>query len=274
MDSLNIKQYLLISVISLITALFAYLLVFFAGNFASLYFAYDFDIGAWFSLSGISFEVGRTNPLWTYDAEVTIFLSRPVLSLIIGIISLIALILIKKIRLVFFFLLLWLNIFSFNAAFGLFVDDFISSTGLFFVAKRMELDLPEIIFALSISVFIMYRLGMVNSLIFAHTLPQKCKTKYELKVAVVLLTIIIPWLLSGIILLLLSYPNHNLSEHIKTLSTVIILVPFFFFKGKESTNKVRSMLKIRRYDWLVAIVILALAFLLYVKMLSPIVIVG
>jgi len=274
MDSLNIKQYLQISVLSLITALFAYLLVFFAGNYASLYFAYDFDIGAWFSLGGISFEVARSNPLWTYDAEVTIFISRPVFSLLIGIISLVALILIKKIKLVFFFLLLWLNIFAFNAAFGLFVDDFISSTGLFFVAKRMELELPEIIFSLSISVFIMYRLGMVNSMIFAQLLPKKCHTKYKQKALIILLTIIIPWLLTGIILIILSYPNHILSEHLKTLSTAIIFVPFFFCKGNEPSKKAGNILKVKKYEWLIAFVILGVAFLLYLKMVSPIVIVG
>lgn len=273
-DSLNIKQYLLISVLSLITALFAYLLVFFAGNYASLYFAYDFDIGAWFTINGISFEVGRSHSLWTYDAMVTIFLSRPVMSLVIGIVSLIALILIKKIQLIFFFLLLWINIFAFNAAFGLFVDDFISSTGLFFVAKRMELDLPEIIFSLSISVFIMYRLGMVNSLIFIQILPEKVNTIKPLKTLIVLIVIIIPWFLTGIILLLLSYPDHILSEHLKTLSTVIIFVPFFFSKGKEPTNKTDSILKIKNYEWLVAVVILSFAFLLYFKMLNPIIIVA
>jgi len=273
-DSIDIKQYLVVSVMSLVTALFAYLLLFFAGNYASLYFAYDFDIGAWFSLGGISFDIERPHHLWTYDAEVTIFLSKPLLSLVIGIISLIALILIKRVRLIFFFLLFWLNIFAFNAAFGLFVDDFISRTGLIFVAERMELGLPEIIFSLSISVFIMYRIGMVNSLIFGQLLPKKCKTNIKIKALIVLITIIMPWLMTGIIIIILSYPDHLLTEHLKTLSTAIIFIPFFFCKGKEPTEKATSLMKFEKYDWLIAFVILVLAFFLYSEMLNPIVIVG
>lgn len=272
MNNLNIKQYLNVSVLSLVTALFAYLLVFFVGNFASLYFAYDFDIGASFSISGLIFELERSHPSWTYDAEVTIFLSRPLLSLVIGILSLIVLILIKKVNLIFFLFLFWLNIFSFNAAFGLFVDDFISQAGLFFVAERMELGIGAMIFSLGVTVFIMYRLGVVNSLIFMQILPQKANPQSDVRLLIVLITVFIPWLLTGIILILLSYPGHSLSEHLDTISTVIILFPFLFTKKKKLPPKFGKLINIKINEWFIAFVMILLSILLYITMLSPVVI--
>lgn len=274
MNNLNIKQYLNIGVLSLVTAIFAYLLVFFAGNFASLYFAYDFDIGASFSIDGLIFELERSHQLWTYDAEVTILLSRPLLSLVIGILSLIGLILIKKINLVFFLFLFWLNIFSFNAAIGLFVDDFVSQAGLFFVAERMEISIGAMIFYLGVAVFIMYRLGVVNSLIFMQILPQNINNHSSIRILIIFITVFIPWLLTGIVLILLSYQSHSLSVHLTTISTAIILIPFLFTKKKKLPPKFGNLMIIKTNEWLIAFIMLVLSILLYVKMLTPLVIVG
>jgi hypothetical protein len=270
MNSLDIKQYLKVSLLSLITASFAYLLVFFVGNFASLYFAYDFDIGASFTISGLLFEVKRSNPLWTYDAEVTIFLSRPLLSFVVGIISLGILILKERMNLIFFLFLLWLNIFAFNAALGLFVDDFISKAGLFFVAERMELSVSAMIFSMAVTVYLMYRLGFVNCQLFLRKLPDKSIINYKSRLIIVAITVFVPWLLSGIILLLLSFPGHDIYEHLNTISTLIILLPFFMIRKNECHQSEGSLLLIKNYEWIIVFVMFVGSMLLYLRMLNPV----
>jgi len=242
------------------------------GNYAVLYFAYDFDIGAYFTLSGVEFAIDRTDPLWTYDAEVTILLSRPLFSLIIGVVSLLVLILSRKLHTATFFFLLWMNIFAFNAAFGLFLDDFISRTGVFYVARRMDFDTPEIIVSLAISVFIMYRLGMVNSLVFGQLLPQKCSSSNKQKYSYLSFTLVLPWLLTGLLIILITYPIEMFSEHLKTLSTIVIIVPMFFCKRRKSSDTLLNIKSIGRLDWIIAILFILFSAILYLVMVNPVLI--
>ncbi|PLX10608.1 MAG: hypothetical protein C0598_09965 [Marinilabiliales bacterium] len=117
MKKIQLKSYLKLSLVSMIAALFSYLFLFYIGNYIILYFAYDFDIGAYFDISGLHYLQSKTDPLWTYDARLTIFLSKPILSFIIAIISLMLMLIIKNLRVSGLLLLIWLNIFAFNACF-------------------------------------------------------------------------------------------------------------------------------------------------------------
>jgi len=269
-ENINIGIFLKIGVLSLITALFAYLFLFFIGNFLSLYFAYDFDIGAWFNINGINFDQNKQRNLWTYDAEVTIFMGRPLLSLLIGIVSLSALILIRKLKIIFFFLLLWINIFAFNEAFGFFITDFILKNGLYYVASRMELGIEAMLFSLAILIFIMYRLGSLNAMLFVQYLPKKYKTGHYQKLKAVFISMIIPWLFTLSILMIVSYPYQFQSVHLKVLSTIVLLLPFLYSKKVKSKEWRAKLLKINNTDWLISAILLMVTVILYISMLSPI----
>ncbi len=266
----NLSDYMRMMVISTIAVLFSYLLIFFVGNYAVLYFSYDFDIGAWFDISGVHFEQLRGSSLWTYDAEVTIFLSKPLIALTIGIISLSLLLLINKLKVTFFLLLIWMNIVSFNACFGLFVDDFIAQSGLVYVAERMEINMLAMIFSLAITTFIMIRLGMVNSTIFSLLLPEKKKAELPLRIIAVLIVIILPWLLSGLLIFAFAYSSYDLRIHINTVSTFLIILPFFYYKGREIKNMEAKKIKITTCDWLTSGILLGLSVLLFLSMLNPV----
>jgi hypothetical protein len=270
LKNLNLSDYLKMSVISLIATLFSYLLIFFIGNYAVLYFSYDFDIGAWFDISGVHFEQLRENVLWTYDAEVTIFLSKPLIALTIAIISLSLLLLINNLGITGFLFLLWMNIVAFNACFGLFVDDFITQGGLLYVAERMELNMLAMMSSLAITTFIMIRLGMVNSTIFSLLLPEKKKTKFALRTFIVLIVIFLPWLLSGLLIFAFANSSHDLRVHLNTVSTFLIILPFFYSKGREIKDAETKKIKITTYDWLISGIMLILSVILFLSMLNPI----
>jgi len=257
-------------VISTVAVLFSYLLIFFVGNYAVLYFSYDFDIGAWFDISGVYFEQLRGSALWTYDAEVTIFLSKPLIALTIAVISLSLLLLINNLKISFFLLLLWMNIVSFNACFGLFVDDFIAQSGLVYVAERMKINMLAMIFSLAITTFIMIRLGMVNSTIFSLLLPEKKKTGLYIRGVAVLVVIILPWLFSLLLIVAFAHSSFDLRIHINTVPTFLILLPFFYDKGKDIKNMEAKKIEITICDWVISGILLALSVVLYLSMLSPI----
>ncbi len=270
MDNLKFKQYLPLGLLSFTSAVFVYLLLFFVGHYAYLYFAYDFDIGAFFDFNGIYFDIERSNPLWTYDATVSIILARPLVSLVIGVISLLAITLIKEIPMVFYFLLLWLNVFAFNAAFGLFITDFITQSGVYFVAESMELGIIVMIFSLVVSSYLMYRLGKVNTMVYLNIIPQENSSQYSGRLKIVVITIFIPWLLTAILMTLLSYIVNNYSiEHLNILSAIFLLIPFLFCRCSRTTNNNNKQIEIKSFEWVIAVLLIMFSVLLYVKMLSP-----
>ena len=57
---------------------------------------------------------------------------------------------IKNLRVSGLILLIWLNIFAFNACFGIFLDDIITQKGLIFVVETMELSFGTMIFLVGI----------------------------------------------------------------------------------------------------------------------------
>lgn len=270
--NINFKNYLQISLISSIAALFSYLLLFFIGNYVILYFAYDFDIGAWFNITGVHFSQPQTSILWTYDADVTILSSKPILSLIIAIASLLMMLLIKNLRIASLLILLWINIFSFNASFGIFIYDFIVQSGLIYVAEKMELSIGTMIFSMAITTFLMIRIGMVNSTIFTLFLPKKNKTKNPTRLLAVLMFVIVPFLISFIISFVFTSMHHQALVHLNILPSIIIIVVFFFYKGKKIQNTKAKNLNITRFDWILSILLLIATVVIYYKMLSPIMI--
>lgn len=271
-NNINLKNYLQISLVSSIAALFSYLFLFFIGNYVILYFAYDFDIGAWFNISGVHFSQPRTSHLWTYDAEVTILLSKPILSLFIAIASLLTMLLLKNLRIASLLLLLWVNIFSFNACFGIIIHDFIWQTGLINVAEKMELSMGTMIFSIAITIFFMIRIGMVNSTIFSLLLPKKNKSKNRIRILAVIMFILVPLIMSFLISYILTSINHPAKVHLNILSLIIVIGVFFFYKGKKIKNTKAKNLNITRFDWILSILLLIASIIIYVSMLRPIMI--
>ncbi|PLX03725.1 MAG: hypothetical protein C0595_06035 [Marinilabiliales bacterium] len=272
LSQINFKNYLQISLVSSIAALFSYLLLFLIGNYVVLYFAYDFDIGAWFNISGVHFSQPPSSPLWTYDAEVTILLSKPILSLLIAIASLLTMLLIKNLRIASLLLILWINIFSFNACFGTIIHDFIWQTGLINVAEKMELSMGTMIFSMAITTFFMIRIGMVNSTIFSLFLPKKNKTKNRIRFLALIMFILVPIIISFLISFVFTSMHHRATVHLNILSLIIIIGVFFFYKGKKIKNTEAKKLNITRFDWFLSILLLIATFIIYYKMLSPIMI--
>lgn len=272
LSQINFKNFLQISLVSSIAALFSYLFLFYIGNYAVLYFAYDFDIGAWFNISGVHFSQPLSNPAWTYDAEVTIFLSKPILSFIIAIISLMMMLIIKELRITSLIFLFWINIFSFNASFGIMIHDFIWQSGLINVAEKMELSLGTMILSMAVTIFFMVRIGMVNSTIFSLFLPQKNKTKNPLRLIAIIMFIIVPCLISFFITYVFTAMHQGASVHLNILSAFIIIAVFFFYKGKTIKTTKAKNLNITNYDWILSILLLAVSVLIYIRMLSPIMI--
>ena len=158
--------------ISLFSALFAYTIIYFLTNLTALYFAYDFDIPAHFNLYKLFFDIDKTSQLWTHDATITLLISRPVAALFMGIIALLALILVRKKLMSFFFFLMWLTLLAFNNAVGVFADDILAKSGTYNIAILMKFDVSILIVISIIAIYLLIRIGIIVSYIFQASFPS------------------------------------------------------------------------------------------------------
>jgi len=222
------------TVISTITAVSAFIIVFFFSNYASLFFAYDFDIPASFNLTGISFTDGIENLNWSRDAMITILLSRPISAFFAGIIFLIILMLGSKKSVATILFLFWLNVFAFNSAFGILIDDAISGVGTYKVSTAMNLDNNYLIIMSIILAFILFKIGMMNGRLIILSFPDYNLFSYKSRIIFFILTLFVPWLLVIIYAYFSAKDVFSTSEILKIIPGIILLIPFLTVKEPEN----------------------------------------
>jgi len=220
--------------ISTITAVSAFIIVFFFSNYASLFFAYDFDIPASFNLTGISFTDGIENLNWSRDAMITILLSRPISAFFAGIIFLIILMLGSKKSVATILFLFWLNVFAFNSAFGILIDDAISGVGTYKVSTAMNLDNNYLIIMSIILAFILFKIGMMNGRLIILSFPDYNLFSYKSRIIFFILTLFVPWLLVIIYAYFSAKDVFSTSEILKIIPGIILLIPFLTVKEPEN----------------------------------------
>ncbi len=256
-------------VVSSFSAVFAFTLVYFLSNWAALYFAYDFNIPAHFDLNGLLFDVEKTSKLWTFDAKVTILMSRPVSALLIGVFSLAAYIFIKRKLISFFFFLFWMNILSFNLALGGLVDDAIVGSGTYDVLMLMKMNLTAVVFSSLIIVYFLYRVGIINFYVLSASFPKRYLSNRQGRYVFLMMAVVLPWLL------LFTFPSFDSASHysvlgfLKNVSVMVVLLPLFIVNPKEHLlSHLETIRQPQKFDLLNLVLFATGAFLLYYFMVD------
>jgi hypothetical protein len=252
MNYLKHKQLPRIFALSSICVLFTYTLLFIFTNYSTLYFAYDFDIGAYFDIGGIRFEVDQNNPLWTRDAIVTVLLAQPLTALVIGIASLLIFISVKKLNPLLFFMLLWFILLGLVFAFGPLFTDVFTKTSIYVVTEKLGLSLEFMVFFLAVNIYILFRFGKVNAQVFWGRLLSVAGNDVKQRIKILAFSVIGPWFLTAIIFLGLT-ENHCLFDaHLQLLFLFFMLLPIFFCKCRQNTSSTENKEEfvIRKVEWI------------------------
>ena len=212
--------------ISIVAAFFSYTLLFLYTNYVALYFAYDFDIPAFVDMTGVHFDSDNNSTHWSRDALITILLSEPMSAMIVGIIFLTLLMIGSKKPISLIIVLFWLNIFAFNNAFGILIDDAIARSGTYEVATVMDLGDITILIGSIILAFLLYKIGMMNGRLIIMSFPHQSLTIFNNRLIFFLLIFIIPWLLVIIYTYILGGDTVPVSKLIRNLPVVLLLLPF------------------------------------------------
>ncbi len=226
--------------ISVITAFFSYVLLFLYTNYAALYFAYDFDIPAYVDLGGVCFPSENDVSTWSRDAVITILLSKPLSAVIIGIPVLIIMMIGFKKPIAIVMVLFWVNIFAFNNAFGLLIDDAIARSGTYEVAVVMNLGEVTIITGSIILAFLLYKIGMMNGRLIIMSFPNQSLTNTKNRIIFFSIVFLIPWLIVIFYIYLMDSDTVPLSQMIKNLPVALLLIPFLT-AGKIKNKKFNYM---------------------------------
>jgi len=231
MDYNSLLKTFLISVVS---SLFAFLIVFFFSNYASLFFAYDFDIPASFNLEGIIFSTNFENNIWSRDAMVTILLSKPISAVIGGIIFLFILMLRTKKTVSIILLLFWLNVFAFNSAFGVFIDDAVARSGTYEVAVAMHINNILLIALAIILAFILIKIGMMNGRLMLLSFANQNLFSRIHRIIFFSVIFLVPWLLVVIFTCFMGCTILSISGALKNLPVIFLLIPFLAASKPEN----------------------------------------
>ncbi len=231
MDYNSLLKTFLISVMS---SLFAFLIVFFFSNYSSLFFAYDFDILASFNLEGINFSTDIDSNIWSRDAMVTILLSKPISAVIGGIIFLFILMLRTKKSVSIILLLFWLNVFAFNSAFGVFIDDAVAGSGTYEVAVAMHINNIFLIALAIVLAFILLKIGMMNGRLMLLSFPNQNLFSVVPRIIFFSVIFLIPWLLVVAYTCYSGCNTISVSGIIKNLPVFILLIPFLTASKPEN----------------------------------------
>jgi len=258
MNDLSHKQLLNIFALSFISVLFTYTLLFVFTNYSTLYFAYDFDIGAYFDIGGVRFLVDHTHSLWTRDAIVTVLLAQPITALAVCISSLLVFIAVKKLDFLFFFLLLWFNLLGLVFAFGPLFTDVFTKTSIYLVAEKLGVSMDFMLLFIAVNVYVLYRFGKVNAQVFWGRFSSVVGNDVKQRIKILAVSIIGPWVLTAIIFLGLT-DNHCLFDaHLQLLFLFFLLLPIFFSKYNivSYSTETPDVLNIKKTDWVILLLML------------------
>jgi len=272
-EILDYSFLLKLSLISVITAVSTYIFIFFFSNYASLFFANDSGIAASFNLSGISFpdEISKLN--WSRDEMITILLSKPISSFVLGFFSLFLLMVSSKKPSSVIMLLFWLNIFAFNSAFGLLIDDAFFGIGTYNVATLMNISNITLFIMAVILAYIFLKLGLMNGRLIIISFPSQSLSNLKTRVVFFAIVFTIPLLLIILYSYLLSSWAFSISGMLKFLPVVILLIPFLTAKKPENTNfQYTPAYKFSIVDIIISLLLIAMATALVFWMKSGVVI--
>jgi hypothetical protein len=254
-------------IISLSASMFSGLLITFVDGFATIYTAYDFDIPAYFNLSGIYFTVEKSSSLWYLDSQVAVLLTKPVVSLFIGLFALASLIVIKKKLISFFFFLFWLNLYAFNNSVGILVDDIIARTGIYEVSILFKLNTEIFIVAGIVATYFLYKIGIVNTLAFRSSIFSRFITDRKMKTVTLFFLFFVPWISNFILLIIDPKVELKMLTVLENFSMLIMILPFFIYNSKK---KIQSHVKVYSEvlvaDWINTILFIVGILFLYFTM--------
>jgi hypothetical protein len=273
MKYLGLKQslsWLKITGVSFFSALFAWYMLRFFYGLTTLYFCYDLNVHARLLLSGVDFLNKINDPVWTRDAVITIYLSGPIMSLLLGMAFFVAYVFVRRKTQSFSFFLLWTTFYSFTMMFGTFVENGVQRTGVYRVSQLMQIGDVALVVSVVVALYFLYLTGIsLGKLIMLSVEPEHTHED-RMRPCYFMMAFAIPWVL----VFLVSMHELNFNLRVVYLLGIISLIPFLWVKGIEAKGiRLKQLSPFLRID-IVSTLLFLLGFLLLRQFLQAGIVLG
>ncbi len=251
---------------SLIAALFAFSLVRFLSELTLLYFSYDLNIQAVLHLKSIQFLTQSASPDWTRDSIITIYLSKPFMSLLLALAGMIIYALIRRKSQAFYFFLIWLILFALDNAFGTFAQNGIFKTGTYEVTALMDFGSIMMMVVVMLSFYFLYLSGVGMGKLVMLSLPEEFSKNKRIRFPYFLTAYLLPWLLTfGII-----FSKSDAGSRTIYLFGLIILIPTLWSQRSEDGYRLEPLPPLMYVDLMSSIFYFIGIYLMYTMLSSGI----
>ncbi len=229
-NKLAVISYFSLFLQSLSFYVLAYLLIYVFAGISTLYIAYDMDIPTRLLADEIQFNLADDSPLWTFDAIVSVFMTAPVISFIVGVVSLLIYQFFTRISVSFLLATIWLFLHAFNQTFGLVSEDLITQTGLTRVANTLEIANFMIVITIGVSLFFLFKAGSFGGKLFFFHMPEIFYLKKIHRLKLLLSAFFLPWIAGSLIFFVISWPSITPKEIILSLLMLFMLICLAFVR--------------------------------------------
>jgi hypothetical protein len=236
-DKITSGQLLHLQVFSTSVFIISYLLVFIVSGLAFLYISSDLDVPASLILGKTQVIMAESSRFWTSDSIISIYTTVPVTCFIIGVFSLFAFHLNTRPSFTFLTGTVWTFIHAFNLSLGAIAIDLFSHTGFSKAAREMGIETVMTVLIIGVSLFFMYKLGIFAARIFHDRLFKGFTNDKNTASQLFIRFLLLPWFVGTLLLLLLSFPEKDYKNYLLPLSSLILILPTFFYEPKVTKQK-------------------------------------
>lgn len=215
-----------------ITSTIAYIITFIFAHtfyqFVTVMVASHFEIRSTLFFYGITWP-GPDSPLWNFDSVISIFISGPILSFILGLFYL-ALFFIFIIKDGYGFLKLffvWSYLHAFNLFFGAFIVGVITSKNFGYAQDWMYLNSTDKYIISTISIFVLALIGFFSTKPFMQCSLSYYIIKKDNRILFIISQVFIPWLVGSFLILLIKFPKNNMPDALLFFPLIFAFLPVF-----------------------------------------------
>ncbi len=229
--------YLQLYVVSASSYVLAYLLLYLVNGISTLYIAYDMDVPAMLFTGETRFLIPDESPLWSRDAIISVFMTAPLVSFVVGVLALVVYQLFGKMNGPLFFLVIWLFLHGFNMTFGLVTEDLITQTGLTRVAQTLGLHQFALVLTIGVSLYFLFQAGKFTGQLTGIHTPVGMMDSKAKRLKLFASAFFLPWLGGSLFIIGISSENELIKNLILSLFMLFMLSCMFFAKTRIYIKK-------------------------------------
>jgi hypothetical protein len=260
------KKLLSSFVLSTTFFLLTFLIVFMIYQLATILAAGLFDLPVIWYFNQIRFPLPPGSPLYTRSALIIVFAVGPFVSFLLAIFFLRLYYsknpFLKSIRL----FSIWGIINSLNMIFGAYIVGCLTRTDFVYTSEWIMLNNPfdfrELILT-TLSMLIMVLIGWQLTSLFLVSSGSKTIVSRDFRPFYIFVTVVLPWVIGGILLFILTSPKYYTPFELKTMTQGFMLLPSLFTYNSvhNDTSIALGVTKRKDLNWSVVIVSFMLLFL-------------